>query len=70
MNKANPWNADVPFSYDLMWLASDECQRAIQRKTTWNRFGIRFSIIPGFFPLDFQAVTGPLNPATDNISVK
>jgi 2-polyprenyl-3-methyl-5-hydroxy-6-metoxy-1,4-benzoquinol methylase len=47
MDNVNPWNADVPFSYGSMWLASKECIRSIQGKTShdetlhWLRYSIR-----------------------------
>ena len=62
MNKPNPWNADVPFSYNLIWLASDECQKAIQKKTSHdeNLHWLRYVIQKYFKPaLDDAAATKP-----------
>ncbi|MGD0387370.1 MAG: class I SAM-dependent methyltransferase [Tepidisphaeraceae bacterium] len=62
MNPANPWNADVPFSYSSMWLGSAECLRVVQRKTShdetlhWLRYSIREYFKPA---LDDSAARKP-----------
>jgi 2-polyprenyl-3-methyl-5-hydroxy-6-metoxy-1,4-benzoquinol methylase len=47
MATANPWNTDVPFSYDALWLGAQECQRWVQEKTShdpnthWLNYAIK-----------------------------